>query len=112
MYRATDPRGPFLRLTNEALTGTSYADDGLAPRNRFLYRIGTLSDGDEVVSNTASIETRWLSWGSNRVEICPTLRKSGYRPDIPIDFIKIVPAILLDRSKKSVSIPLFPATNP
>ena len=59
VYRASNPSGPFVQLTAEALPGGSYVDTGLSPRTRYFYNIRTPSDaGEDNTSNTVSVDTR------------------------------------------------------
>ncbi len=59
VYRATDPKGPFVRVTAEALSGKSYADTGLSPRTRYVYEVRPATNaGEGTASNRTSIDTR------------------------------------------------------
>ncbi len=59
VYRASDARGPFERLTTEAIRGASYVDAGLSSETRYAYRLRTVNEaGEGTASNTATIETR------------------------------------------------------
>ncbi len=57
--RATTEAGPFERLTATPLTMTSYADTGLSPNSRYVYRVTALAPaGGGTRSNLAHAETR------------------------------------------------------
>ena len=59
LYRAVENTGNFERVNHIPVKGTSYVDQGLSPSTTYSYRLGLITDTDEVLaSSTTTITTR------------------------------------------------------